>query len=429
MQSEPSSNNRLIFQIIGLLAIFVTSALAQNEAPSFRRVSVTGAGLNADAALKNAFMIAVEQTVGTLVDAQTMVGRNDQIHEQIIAASNGFIKSYQVVKQWNESGLQHCRIVAQVEIRQLREKLEAAHIPTISVNGPNLAARIYTQDAAEKGAAQLLTKHLDGFPDRVVRVAPGVATPGSSDKAGITRLKIPVTLWVDQQAYTKATVEIKAVLDRFALSKLSQPLSLPRTQYKENRGLGFLAGPGTTLLPMVFFSFRSDQDYGKGSLSAFRALTRATEAKAKEAGEDAANFWVFDITPTGNITLHSYIIPKSALREFPETADYQNNAAIALRISLRDAQGAEIANVEHRFKVEDLPDTECIMRKANRDDSTHGQVLWLVPGIWRPRGSDLCLYTMWQGVLSAELETASVPRLKEIKLSVTWGKERRDKTP
>src|ERR1700756_1122681 len=100
--------------------------LAHGESQEIRKVTATGAGLDVDAALKNAFKVAVEEAVGTLVDTETIVREDDTIEEKILSASNGFIKSYDLIRQWNEDGLIRCRIEALVEIRQLKERLVAA---------------------------------------------------------------------------------------------------------------------------------------------------------------------------------------------------------------------------------------------------------------------------------------------------------------
>jgi hypothetical protein len=72
-------------------------SLAQGESQEFRKVVATGAGLDVDGALKNAFKVAVEEAVGTLVDTETMVRQDETIEEKILSASNGFIKHYDLI--------------------------------------------------------------------------------------------------------------------------------------------------------------------------------------------------------------------------------------------------------------------------------------------------------------------------------------------
>ena len=82
-------------------------------------VVATGIGVDADKATQAAFSQAIEQVVGVLVDAETLV-KNDQIvRDQVLTFSRGFIQKFQVVRQWQEGGLHYARIKASVETGRL----------------------------------------------------------------------------------------------------------------------------------------------------------------------------------------------------------------------------------------------------------------------------------------------------------------------
>ena len=147
-----------------IYAFLLVQNLAQGQSHEFRKVIATGAGLDADGALKNAFKVAVEEAVGTLVDTETIVREDDTIQEKILSASNGFIKSYEPIRQWIDNGLYRCRIEALVEIRKLKERLAAANISTLAVSGTDLAARLQTDTSAVEGAAAILNKRINDFP-------------------------------------------------------------------------------------------------------------------------------------------------------------------------------------------------------------------------------------------------------------------------
>jgi hypothetical protein len=146
-------------------ALLAAQSLAQSDSQEFRKVVAVGEAMDPHDALQNAFKVAVEQAVGTLVDSETIVREDDTIQEKILSVSNGFIKSYNVIRQWTEEGLCRCRIEALVEIRELQEHLEKANISTLAVSGPNLAARVKTETSAREGAAAILSKRLNRLGD------------------------------------------------------------------------------------------------------------------------------------------------------------------------------------------------------------------------------------------------------------------------
>ena len=61
MLSEPKFGRWVFAAIYGFLVI---QNLALGQSHEFRKVVATGAGLDADGALKNAFKVAVEEAVG-----------------------------------------------------------------------------------------------------------------------------------------------------------------------------------------------------------------------------------------------------------------------------------------------------------------------------------------------------------------------------
>jgi hypothetical protein len=125
MQSGRKFNRWWVSALI--CSVLAVQSFAQSDSQELRKVVATGAGMNEDQALKNAFTIAVEEVVGTIVDTETIVREDDTIRERILSASNGFIKSYEVIRQWQQDGLHQCSIEALVQIRQLKQSLAEAN--------------------------------------------------------------------------------------------------------------------------------------------------------------------------------------------------------------------------------------------------------------------------------------------------------------
>jgi hypothetical protein len=404
----------LLLMVASFHAISEDQQSASNE---LRPVVVTGAGLSADAALKNAFTIAVEQTVGTLVDAKTLVSQNDKIEEQVITASNGFVKSYQIVRQWNEGGLIHCRITAQVKVQELQEKLETAKIATVAAHGPNLAARIYTQEAAHEGAKQLLAKYLAALPEQCLRVSAGEVTPANTQQLRTHRLKVPLALWVEQQAYATATNQIKMVLDRYAVAKLEVPLVLAQENYNPDGRFGYLATKASKLLVVGIFSgkeqYRSERD--QGPLGALYQFRKSAEEKLKAAGNDFGGIELWDaISRSGSTTVHFYIVAKTVLGT-PLTNTY----SAVVHVGLRDDRKTEIQGEDHSLKVNSTQPWSPFL--VGKDlGSTLEKPLMIVPGVFDMNGSEFLISFSWRGDVFAEIDADSLPKLRDVNVSVLW---------
>jgi hypothetical protein len=178
-------------------------------------VVVTGVGVDPEAALKNALVTAVEQTMGVLIDAQTIVEHEEVIQEKIIAATNAFVERYTVAKTWQEGNVHHCRVRAEVRSRKLLEQLQANQVFSAKVQGKDLAARIETEELAKQGAAEVLRKCLLDLPNRVLTIRQaGKCVPISS-----TRLRIPVEISVDTKVYAQIMQDIEPELAAVARLK------------------------------------------------------------------------------------------------------------------------------------------------------------------------------------------------------------------
>ena len=91
---------KIFIMIAALLVLFSGAAFAKN-------VTVTGQGVTASDAENDALRMAIENTLGVLVDSQTLVQNSMVIRDQIYTQSRGFITNYAVVnRQQTPSGWQ-----------------------------------------------------------------------------------------------------------------------------------------------------------------------------------------------------------------------------------------------------------------------------------------------------------------------------------
>ena len=80
---------KFVIFLTTLMLLFNSAALAKN-------VTVTGYGMTATEAENDALRMAVEDTLGVLVDSQTLVQNYTVINDQIYTQSRGFITNYSV---------------------------------------------------------------------------------------------------------------------------------------------------------------------------------------------------------------------------------------------------------------------------------------------------------------------------------------------
>ena len=83
---------KVFIMIAALLMLFSNVAFAKN-------VTVTGQGVTSSEAENDALRMAVEKTLGVLVDSQTLVQNSVVIRDQIYTQSRGFITNYEVTNR------------------------------------------------------------------------------------------------------------------------------------------------------------------------------------------------------------------------------------------------------------------------------------------------------------------------------------------
>lgn len=177
-----------------------------------------GVGTSADEALKDAYRNAVRQTVGAVVDAETLVENDEVIDDKILTYSDGFIKSYEEIpgSKKFKNGLHRIRIKAQVERRSVIAKLQAANVTLKQLDGQGLFAEAMTQLDAEADAAKLLTKQFEGFPQScvtaVVMGGPEIIEKSSRE----VKFKITVKIEPDLEAFKSFADKLVPILEKIA---------------------------------------------------------------------------------------------------------------------------------------------------------------------------------------------------------------------
>ena len=113
-----------------------------------KNVTVTGTGLTATDAENDALRAAVENTLGVLVDAETLVQNNMLISDQIYTQSRGFVNEYHVVNREEVGGIWHVTINATVDDQpnsKLMNELTRLGIINVQLRNPKIAVYVPEQ--------------------------------------------------------------------------------------------------------------------------------------------------------------------------------------------------------------------------------------------------------------------------------------------
>lgn len=157
--------------IFVLLMLFTSSALAKN-------VTVTGEGLTPADAENDALRLAVENTLGVLVDSSTLVEKGAVINDQIYTQSRGFVTDYKVISKNLNSGIWSVTINAVVDDTpnsKLMNELTRLGIINIQLRNPKIAVYVpeshrYGRIPSSAGETAIVKALLDAGFSQVTEV-------------------------------------------------------------------------------------------------------------------------------------------------------------------------------------------------------------------------------------------------------------------
>lgn len=189
--------------------------------PQTVKVNAKGVGTTIIDAKMAGGRTAIEQVVGMLVDAQTLVENEELVQDRILTYSGAFLESIKIVGEPKKSseGLYTVEVEAEVRKTQLAQKLETERITKTKVDGGSLFANVISRQQEAADAAAILEPEFAKFPYKLVKTKLGKKADGSpalkvnaKDGTVIAR----VELSVDKEAYNEWVKGLKAKLDKIA---------------------------------------------------------------------------------------------------------------------------------------------------------------------------------------------------------------------
>lgn len=133
-----------------LLFFFITPALGQE----IQMVTAKGEGwyegtdhlVGKDKAIKDAFVKALEQAVGTMVSSETRVQNFQLLNDNIYTRTEGYIKSWKILNENRAKNVYEVTIEAAVAIGDLRKDLQAIGILLGQVGKPRIMMLVAEQN-------------------------------------------------------------------------------------------------------------------------------------------------------------------------------------------------------------------------------------------------------------------------------------------
>ena len=139
-------------------------AAEEGADPGLKVVEVGGAGIDVDAAKKDAYREAVRQVVGAYVNSATRTENDELIEDKVVALSSGFVEKAETLKESAKDGLVRVRIRATVRVSKVLDSLKKHNIAVAKIDGESLGAKLLTQQDQKAGFAELTNMALKGYP-------------------------------------------------------------------------------------------------------------------------------------------------------------------------------------------------------------------------------------------------------------------------
>jgi hypothetical protein len=156
-------------------------------------VEVTSQGRDVLEAREQAFRMAVEQAVGSVVstDARVQLGRLQK--DEIIVYSSGFVEEYELVDTRQVGSMIQIKMKVWVSHNKLANRLLSESRAEGTVEGGRISTQIESFQRERQQADRLLASVLADFPQRGFDMSVG-RTRVSVDEQRRTMLEIPVTV-------------------------------------------------------------------------------------------------------------------------------------------------------------------------------------------------------------------------------------------
>ncbi len=410
-------SRKIISHIISLAIIIIsgnTWAQSRDDGQEYKVVVATGSGANSEKAEKNALSTSVEQVVGSLIDSEVIVTNQYFIQEKIISASNGYIESYDKLKEWQEDGIFFCRIKAKVKSKAIFQKVQAANKVEIATDGASLVAKVETDTISKEGTADILNKQLATLFDHCLKIHTiGEPIPVSSPAKGTTILNIPIIVGVSSDSYLNETKALCDKLDRLCIKHLSFTSMWRPTKLTYSK----LADETSGKKPLIASSFFSG---GYDFTTPDYQYKERLKNELKNKGRDLGVISICSCTLNGRFHRDDYFVDRSIVSSFSSLC----YGTLNIKVSLLDISGKVIESFDNNYYVEWARDFDPTCGESGIGFEGNDKQFCVFPGALdvknrTMRGAGNAIVMTWTGNFECEIETERLSKVKTTRLEVS----------
>lgn len=358
-----------------------------DDAPGLAVVA-TGVGIDPEKAKQNAFANAIEQVVGVLVDAETIVRNDEIVRDEVRTFSRGKMQNFELIDSWQEDGLHYAHIRAKVAVNELTARLRQKRIVLAKFPGEHFYRQfLYDRDQSQNAAEMLARVMQDYALDRFV-VAEVVGEPEVVERDNVkVKLRIHVRVSADMARWEVFRNELRRVL-----RGISQSSFLFTSERNPAGARGY-----------------HNLELALGKLD---PISKFESGEAKDPGA-----WIIvsqGVEPDGHNTLRSswqaFRLPAAVCPFLAELVEPEWQ----LRIQLLDQNGSSLAGTKCSMRENDWH-AATRARSLLQNNWTNVDLYWLAPFPWSVTGSAGSYAPRFDSSdLEVEIAAEDLPELKNV---------------
>jgi hypothetical protein len=220
------TNNITIIETSGQFASRKDNIITKKESTFLAE----GTGRSPEEALLAAYRNAIYQVVGAIVDSETLIKNDVLIEDKILTYSNGFVTGHKEVSKSNKNGIHSIKILAEVKVTGVREKINISKISLASFDGKSVGDKMIS-DIEKKAAsdaqivkntkegAELIVKKLNNFNRNLLKIETVIDQKDIQVINKEANLKCNISFELDKTLYSQFRSDLKTTLSKMADKK------------------------------------------------------------------------------------------------------------------------------------------------------------------------------------------------------------------
>lgn len=192
----------------------VAQPVAMAQDAGEKEVVAMGLGRTEDAARREAHRNAVQNVVGAMVMAETIVENDALVRDKILSHSDGYVSKSKQIGKARPAGDGLIEVTMQVTVKtgNLREKLKDEKITLADFGGEALFKLAFEEMERREQIGKTLKRLLAPIPASLLVADADVSKLKSQFAGNAVRITIPVSIRVDEKSYQTLVETLKKLL-------------------------------------------------------------------------------------------------------------------------------------------------------------------------------------------------------------------------